>query len=77
MNFCQRVSHDDFLVSEIPDDPICGKPARFQSKLFDDEDGREIILWLCAECFDEYEAQFGSGAWADATGGPADYMEEA
>lgn len=67
MNFCQRLpASPTFCVSQRLDDGICGKSARFRYK-FCDEDSQEIVLWLCAECFDKYEAQFGQGAWDEST----------
>ena len=74
MNFCQRLLRDafDFHVSEVPDESACGKPAQFRYK-FADETDREVVLWLCAGCFDEYELRFGEGSWAEeATGSPED-----
>jgi hypothetical protein len=71
MNYCQRVLDSgelcDFLVAQegcFDDRPMCGRPAKFRSK-FADGDGEEVVLWLCAECFDEYERRFGEGTWAE------------
>jgi hypothetical protein len=60
---CQRIvrrSVHGFQVTEKADDPeACGKPARFRQQSLS---GR-IALWLCAECFDEFEAEHGEGSW--------------
>jgi hypothetical protein len=87
MNFCQRLrGSPDFRVSEEANEAACGKPAKFRSKFrevslgsdYTVNAGRDVVLWLCAKCFDEYEAYFGRGAWADnsATGNSDYYLEE-
>ena len=51
-----------FSVSTDPDYAgLCGRPARFKWACADGD-----VMWLCAECFDEFERLFGRGSWGSA-----------
>jgi hypothetical protein len=70
VHFCQRCAGNafDFNVIQFPeefDEPVCGKPAYFRSRIYIGEEFGEVDFWLCADCFDEYESRYGVGSWAD------------
>jgi hypothetical protein len=73
---CQRVINSDFpeglfAVSDMIDERrvadagarLCGKPGFY--KQVSDDGG--VVIWICVDCFNEFEAQFGIGSWTDAS----------
>jgi hypothetical protein len=70
---CQRVyqpniDEGDFAVVESSDPErmiagarLCGKPAFYKQV---SPDGA-VTIWICTDCFNEFEAEYGEGAWAD------------
>jgi hypothetical protein len=76
MPTCQRVFRDDFpkdtfAVTDISDEQrvieagarLCGKPAFYKQV---SEEG-DVVIWICVECFNEFEARFGEGSWTDVS----------
>jgi hypothetical protein len=74
MPVCQRVfrpeiNGDAFAVTELTDERrvadsgarMCGKPAFFKQV---SETG-DVVIWICVDCFNEFEAIHGEGAWTD------------
>jgi hypothetical protein len=75
--FIQEFPEDDgFAISNVTDEQViadaglrlCGKPA-FYKKV--SETGKTVI-WICVDCFNEFEAKFGEGSWTDVS----DFPEE-
>ena len=71
---CQRVfksdfPEDTFAVTDITDEQrigdtgarLCGKPAFYKQV---SEEG-DVVIWICVDCFNEFEARFGEGSWTD------------
>jgi hypothetical protein len=52
--------YNEFHVADHCGERTCNKPAKFRSRTYD---GTE--LWLCAECFDEFESLYGIGSFED------------
>lgn len=76
MPICQRVFKDDFpedtfAVTDLADEQqvidagarLCGKPAFYKQV---SEEG-DVVIWICVDCFNEFEARFGEGAWTDVS----------
>jgi hypothetical protein len=73
---CQRVFKSDFpaetfAVTDITDEQrvadaggqLCGKPAFYKQV---SETG-DTVIWICVDCFNEFEKRFGEGSWTDVS----------
>jgi len=75
MHYCQRVIKDDdepgrwaVIDKYVPDykyGVLCGKPAFYcqQGPYIGNDPRIKGEMWLCADCFNEYEAFYGEGSW--------------
>jgi hypothetical protein len=76
MPTCQRVFKPDFpegtfAVTDMVDEQrlidagarLCGKPAFYKQV---SETG-DTVIWICVDCFNEFEKRFGEGSWTDVS----------
>lgn len=86
MPICQRIFRPEFLeddifaVTDITDEQIaidsgarlCGKPAFYKQV---SETGNTVI-WICVNCFNEFEAKYGEGSWTNVNEYPEEDFDE-
>jgi len=85
MPSCQRVfksdfPEDTFAVTDITDERLigdagahlCGKPAFYKQV----SEGGSIEIWICVDCFNEFEKRFGEGSWTDTNRFDGEYTPE-
>jgi len=70
MHYCQRVILSDgqfAVIQKFSFDykygKLCGKPAFYKQAGPDLNPEIHVELWLCVDCFNEYEGVHGKGSW--------------
>jgi hypothetical protein len=88
MPVCQRIFRLElggtFAITETTDEQVvaasgallCGKPAFYKQV----SKSGNTSIWICVDCFNDFEAQFGEGSWTDVSEFPEcgwnDFEEE-
>lgn len=85
MPICQRVywppfTDETFSVTDSTSEEsiaqaggrLCGKPAFYKQV---SENGN-VVIWICVDCYNEFEAKFGEGSWTETSQFETEDFEE-